>query len=184
MNCYIIVEGTIDKVVLESVLLPSFIRENRLEILDGGGLSGADSLARTLLVTRQEPVVLLVDADSNQARAIAEKRVILQESLGETAPAANYRVLLAEPALEAIFFQDENLLRKYIPTLTTENFIRGQYTPNRILKELLGDDYPMRFLERITEEDLQTWRRAGIIQELEAAVTKLYGAKSARRNAA
>jgi hypothetical protein len=61
--------------------------------------------ARTLLAVRNEPVAVVLDADSTDPEAADRRRWVAEEVIGEAAGAAPLRILVAVPALEALLFR-------------------------------------------------------------------------------
>ena len=61
--------------------------------------------AKTLLEIRNEPVALVLDADSTEPRMAARVRDEAAEVIGESAAAAPLRILVAVPAVESLLFR-------------------------------------------------------------------------------
>jgi hypothetical protein len=101
-----------------------------------GGWSGADSLARSILAVRREPVVLVVDADGGTETAM-EREAFLLESLGAVGRRELFEVVVFTPALEVLLFQDDAFLGRIARRLPTEvERVRAEYDPKRVLEAL------------------------------------------------
>ncbi len=61
MTAYLVCEGDRDAQLLKRVLPEEIL--NNVEIISAGGLSAVKSLARSLIVRRQAPVAIVMDAD-------------------------------------------------------------------------------------------------------------------------
>jgi predicted ATP-dependent endonuclease of OLD family len=169
MTYHIVVEGPSDVVLLRELLRPDFDPEkHNIRIVEGGGWSGADSLARTILVVRKEPVVLVVDADTTVPERIREHQQFLDGSLGQVGARTPWRVFLAVPEIEALLFTDRQTLENLVgKRVSQEQFIRGQYEPRKVLDKLLsGQSYAQVFEQRLPQMDLSAVREQPLIREL------------------
>lgn len=170
MTYHIVTEGPGEVALIRELLKPEFDPEQQpIRIVSGGGWSGADSLARTILAVRNEPVVLIVDSDTNDPAQIQERRQFLEASLGQVGPRLLWRILLVVPEIEAILFQDKQTLEELVgKVVSDEQFLRGQYEPRKILKELTAD--PSRSKEflakRLPQTDLSALRKLPLVREL------------------
>lgn len=134
MSCFVVVEGRFDSEYLEP-LLDDLRGSVSFRVVLGGGLSGADSLARSLAIDGHE-VAELVDADSNDDERIKQRQQYLESSLQQASPHENWRVFLAVPELEAIFFREKSILKGLKPALQDDLLDMGQLAPREALKKL------------------------------------------------
>jgi hypothetical protein len=98
---YIVVEGPADADWLRGALPPESLED--VAIVPGGGLSGATSMARTLLVTRRKPLALVFDANAEHPEVVGERFQSVQEIVGMVAGRVPFRVVMAVPSLEALW---------------------------------------------------------------------------------
>jgi len=103
----IVTEGKHDAEILQKVL-PQEILE-KIQIIPSGG--SALSLARTVLVTKQIPTVLFVDADSNNERTILEKQADLNDSLNSVSIGTKFKVFLMVPEMEVLFLENPDFIK-------------------------------------------------------------------------
>ncbi len=106
----VITEGQTDIDILKRILPSKLAKE--VEFVAGGGWSGAQSSAVTILAKRQIPVALVIDADGNDEQTIHEKLDSSRWLLRQAAVNVDFEVFLAVPQIEAIFFQDQPFLEE------------------------------------------------------------------------
>jgi predicted ATP-dependent endonuclease of OLD family len=139
MSVYVVVEGPTDQAILEAVLR----KENGrlpMTFVVGGSWSSAESLARSLLMVRDKPVALVVDADTADEPFVQERRDFLLQSLGEVAPSARWRVCLFVPTIEILFFVDPDLeLPLFGKKLSAEDRIEARFRPKAVLERVLRE---------------------------------------------
>ena len=78
------------------------------------------STARTLLVVRNEPVALILDADSTDPEAADRRRQAAEEVIGAAAGAAPFRILVSVPALESLLFHRPDAVARAYPNTPTD----------------------------------------------------------------
>jgi 5S rRNA maturation endonuclease (ribonuclease M5) len=134
----IITEGKQDAEILKKVLPVEIL--DKIKILSGG--NSALSLARTVLVTKQVPTVLLVDADSNNENKIIEKQNDLTDSLNSVSIGTEFKVYLMTPEIEVLFLENPSFLED----ISSEN---RKFTPFEIE---LAKSNPKKFLREIVSQ--------------------------------
>ncbi|MDX2039838.1 MAG: hypothetical protein SF097_01255 [Acidobacteriota bacterium] len=144
----VITEGQTDIDILKRVLPPSLTKE--VEFVDGGGWSGAQSSAVTILAKRQIPVALVIDADANDEQTIHEKLDFSRWLLKQAAVQVPFEVFLAIPEVEAVFFQDQPFVEEIANRKFTdlewrlmklqpkELFVGSPMEKSQLLKRILG----------------------------------------------
>lgn len=176
MKCYIVTESESGVTVLKTLLATGLMYNDQVVLTYGEGWSGADALARSILVVRRQPVILLVDADSNDETRIAERKRFLAWSLGQFAPPEMFRIIVAVPELEALYFENKEVLTNLVgKDVTDEQFIRGKYVPRQVLQELFGSEanYRDKLQERLSHVDLGVLQSSSIVREVETALNEL-----------
>src|SRR5262245_32089169 len=108
-RCFVVVEGPSDAILL-GALLEAPEEDRQVQVVVGRGWSGADSLARSLLAASRRDVALVVDADSVDPSLVAQRCEFLEQSLREIASDARRLVVVIVPELEALLFQDRDLV--------------------------------------------------------------------------
>jgi hypothetical protein len=169
MRAYIIVEGQSDARILRA-LLPDELLEDT-EIVSAGGASAAKSLARSLLVRRQTPVAIVMDADSVAPERIQECRQSIEEVVESVAGGVPVKAVVAAPAMETILFYDETMLaRVFGPGLSEHLLSLARIQPQDALKKLFDQSDHVKNLDAIlnslTRQDIQILQKSSILQEL------------------
>jgi hypothetical protein len=169
MTAYVVTEGSFDAELLLRVL-PKHLQEDVL-FVDGGGLSGAKSLARSLLVRRRTPVALVMDADTVSPELIQERRQSAEELIGGVAANVPNKVVVAIPTLEVVLFQEPAVLEKLLGQPIPETIrVIARYDPREALDQLLAQSkaFPDRekLLDALSPQDTEVLQKAAPIQEL------------------
>lgn len=134
---FIVTEGNRESLLL-SKLFSSF--EN-IKIKAGTGYSSALSLARTILSYHKKPVLLLLDAESQDQTDIAERYSFVNSYLGMSTPGAVFKIILFQPELETVFF-DAKVAEHLIGRPLTESELQlARLHPKQVLQEAVsGND--------------------------------------------
>src|SRR5690242_2812486 len=99
---YILVEGETDAEFLRRLLPPEVTKD--AEIVAVGSSSEIPSLARSLLVRRQRPVAVLMDADSLSQSSIQERKESTEDLIQSAAASIPVKVVVVVPEIESWFF--------------------------------------------------------------------------------
>lgn len=169
MIAYIVCEGSFDVQLLKIVLPKELL--NKVEVVAAGGLSAVKSLARSLIVRRQVPVAIVVDADSVAPEIIQERLKSIEELVESVSANIPFKVISAVPQTEIIFFQDIGLLSRLLGYEPSQDMLTiAAFQPCKTLKELLSQSHKdhsfSQILNQLTNEDLEILRQAPFIQEL------------------
>ncbi|HEY9804471.1 MAG TPA: hypothetical protein V6D25_29330 [Leptolyngbyaceae cyanobacterium] len=169
MIAYIVCEGSFDVQLLKTVLPEELL--NNVEIVSAGGLSAVKSLARSLIVRRQVPVAIVVDAYSVAPEVVQERLKNIEELVESVSVNIPFKVIAAVPQTEIIFFQDIGLLSRLLGYEPSQDMLTSAaFQPCKTLKELLSQshkDYSFsQILNQLTNADLEILRQAPFIQEL------------------
>jgi predicted ATP-dependent endonuclease of OLD family len=165
----IITEGKHDAEVLQKIL-PQEILE-KIQIVPSGG--SALSLARTVLVTKQIPTVLLVDADSNDERTILGKQSDLNESLSSVSIGTKFKVFLIIPEMEVLFLENpkfvKNVSRNHKEFSPFELQL-AKSNPKKFLSEIIENtdskELYQKLFKDLDEETLLAMKNHKIIKDL------------------
>ncbi|MEY3302991.1 MAG: hypothetical protein ACK5RE_04970 [Pseudanabaena sp.] len=169
MIAYIICEGTADKQLLKTVLPAASL--NQVEIVVGGGISSVKSIARSLVVRRQTPVVIVVDSDSIVPELVQMRIREITEIVESVSVNTPVKVMLFVPEIEVLLFQDLHLLTRllgYSPSQADLNLAVVQ--PRKVLEKLLTQSEKVHSLNEILDllanENINNLRDFPTIQEL------------------
>jgi len=147
MIAYIICEGIDDKQLLKAVL-PE-ISLNQVEIVVGGGISSVKSMPELVQMRIRETTEII-------------------ESVSVNTPV---KVMLFVPELEAIFFQDLQLLSKLLGYAPSQDELSlAASRPRKVLAQLLAKSDKVRnrseIINQLAEENINNLRDFPTIQEL------------------
>lgn len=163
----VITEGQTDIDILKRVLPPRLTTD--VEFVAGGGWSGAQSSAVTILAKRQIPVALIIDADTNDEQAIQEKLDVSRWSLNQAAAQVPFDVFLAIPQIEAVFFQD----RPFLEDVTNRRFSDLEWKLMKLQPKELFADSPkeksrllQNILGRLNQDSIKTLQTHPLIKSL------------------
>jgi len=110
MRTYVVTDGASDVQLLKSVLNAKGVKD--VEYIQGGGKSSIASMAQSLLIMRHKPVAVVMDADMLDKRRVNEQEKIYFDLLRSFASGVAFKVLLLVPEIEAVFFDDLELLQR------------------------------------------------------------------------
>lgn len=169
MIAYIISEELFDAELLKTVLPGELL--NDVKVVSAGGVSAVKSLARSLVVRRQVPVVIVVDADSVVPELVQERLKDIEEIVESVAINTPVKVIAAVPEMETIFFQDTTFLSRllgYSPPQDVLNLAVLQ--PKKALEQLLSKSEKIadrsQIIPQLTQEDIEILRSSSVMQEI------------------
>jgi hypothetical protein len=118
---YIVVEGKKNVDLLKQLLPPDLLKDT--EIVGMSDWYSAFSLAGTIMSERSRPVILIVDANSDNPAVIQERQHTLEGLLLPAASAAPYQVCIAVPTLATIgqTAQSHSLIQQITQFLQSSN---------------------------------------------------------------
>ncbi|MGO8673341.1 MAG: hypothetical protein ACLQVD_18520 [Capsulimonadaceae bacterium] len=137
MTVYVVTQSETDAAVLKAALKDVPFCGNKYKVIAAGGRTTALSYARSLLMVRKTPVVLVVDADTMNDSRSAELERYLNQSLSEAGPPTEFKVIVVRPEIERLLFADRDIVTGMFGTIADDDFIKGQYVPKTVLGNLL-----------------------------------------------
>lgn len=166
---YLITESRFDEEMLKK-LLPESALPN-VKFVGGSGDYSAQSLARSILAVRREPVALILDAKTTDPSLIQEHRDFLREVLGEAAAGAPFGIFLAEPELEVVFLETPDFLGNlYSHKLSPMELELAKSGPRKLLHLISGEQDRARLmkklLRKIDEQTLRSIRKHPLLASL------------------
>ncbi len=169
MTAYVVCEGECDAQILKRLLPEEAVGD--VEVVVAGGLSAVKSLARSLVVRRQCPVAIVADADAVVPEQVEQRLQDIQEIVGNIAANTPVKVVLAVPALEAVFFQDVSLLSKWLGHAPSQDMLNlAIYQPKQALVQLIAQSDSIQsqshLVEQLAHSEVEVLRGAPVIQEL------------------
>jgi hypothetical protein len=116
---YVLVEGEIDRMILDWIL-PKDLKGRIQLVVTQGGYNAGLSIAKSLLITRPSPISIVMNADSTSRQSIEERYDFIEQTLRMVASPERFSVYLFEPDIEHIFLLPEhhlleNMLTRELP---------------------------------------------------------------------
>lgn len=169
MIAYIICEGLFDAELLKTVLPGELL--NDVKVVSAGGVSAVKSLARSLVVRRQVPVVIVVDADSVVPELVQERLKDIEEIVESVAINTPVKVIAAVPEMETIFFQDATFLSRLLGYSPSQDVLDlAVLQPTKALEQLLSKSgkitHRLQIITQLSQEDIEILRSSSVMQEI------------------
>jgi hypothetical protein len=169
MIAYVITEEQFDEDLLRRVLPQELLEE--VVFVPDFARSNIVGMARTLIVERRKPLAIVMDAGSFVPEVIQERRQSREEVVGIVAGGVPFKVILAVPALEAVFFQDPCLLeRAFAQPIPADVLPLARFDPSGSLDQLFARSTTIKnrteLLQVLTETEIAILRNAPVVQEL------------------
>lgn len=169
MITYIICEGSFDAQLLKTVLPANLLTD--VGVVAVGRVSGVESLARSLVVRRRVPVVIVVDADSVVSELVQQRRKDIEETVESVSINTPVKVVMAVPEMEIIFFQDVSLLSRLLGYIPHQDILdRAVIQPKQALEELIARSELIhdrsQIIDRLTNKDIEILQLSSVMQEI------------------
>jgi hypothetical protein len=180
MNVNVLTDGNFDGMLLAKLIAEEQNRYD-VEIKVLQGKSSVYSFARTLLAVKRIAVAVVFDAGTPEPDAALERQREAEDVIGDVAGRVPFRVLLAIPALEVLFFQRPELLRRVFGEAINEHVMElAQLSPRRALQKLAPDkpyeSIRIDVLRAMDPSDVQALRdESPLIQDLVSFITTIAG---------
>jgi hypothetical protein len=170
MSATVLTEANFDGMLL-AILLADEEKRDGITIGVVSGLSSGYSFARTMLAVKRTPVAVVIDADSPEPEVGLERQRSAEEVLGDAASGVPFRVIVAVPELEILFFERPQLLKKvYGKSVTTLIIELGELSPRRALQKLDPDltyeHLRFKILKAMDETDIRALRATPLMKDL------------------
>jgi hypothetical protein len=135
MKVFVVTEGQTDAQFFQ--LLLSHRVETAFTVVPAGGKSATISLAQSLLISRHEPVALIIDADSVFVEGVREQERLYHDMLLSRSMQTPFLLLLAVPEMEYLFFESQEVLSAVGMKPSDRQAIDAKYQPKQVLDQLL-----------------------------------------------
>ena len=168
MERYQIVTEGQSHVLLLQALLGISPDHPQITFMAAGGWSGADSYARTVLIQDEANVALVVSADTTRSDEAESRRCFLQHSLGDVTLHKKFCVLVIEPQIEALLFQERSLVEQLVgKRISDAEWKRAASKPREVLTEALRPLAVQEAMEtRLSRIDFASLAHNPLMQEL------------------
>jgi hypothetical protein len=135
----VVVEEKTDAEILET-LFNDLFKKKLLKIYIAGGKKVVHSIAITLLAKNGRPIIVVVNADTQNELDIKEKKAILEFLINRASAWQENKIIVMVPALEKIFFENPTLLENIMGrSLKPEEKVAGKYAPKSVISELMKE---------------------------------------------
>lgn len=175
MTTYILTEDSFNTDLLQEILLKKAPREQtplkNAVVFPAGGSSAVISLARSIVVRRKAPVLIVADAGSTVSEFIQDRHQDIEDIVKIVAGRTPVKVVLAIPELETVWFQDVALLSRWLGCQPSpELLVLAEFRPRKALAQLLSQSEKIQtqeqLLEQISQKELEILSQAPVIQEI------------------
>lgn len=164
---YLITERPSDAEILRKVL-PKSAQEG-VQFVESKSDYDAESRAMSLLAEKRLPVVLVLNSRTNDESAIQQRKADLGYLLRTYAGSVPFKLAIAVPELEVIFFQDRSLIETLIgKALTDLEWKFAQRHPQELLDTLAEDKTALlaEILRLLSPETRQVLQQYPLIHEI------------------
>jgi hypothetical protein len=164
---YIVLESNKNQEILEKLLPKNLIQD--VKIVVGNSQYEVRSLASSLLATRNTPVILILDADTDNESQVFEKRDLVNYLLRRAAATTPFQVSLAIPEIEIIFLQNKPLIEKIAQRQFSDlEWQLAQSKPKEFLETVLGKQTSIneKIFSNINDEEIKILQQHPLIQEI------------------
>jgi hypothetical protein len=168
MRVYLLLEGSSDEALLQRLIPSEILSETTIVI--AGGRSNITSKARSLMVTKRRPLVMITDADTVEKDAVAQRLKTLEDLISSATAGVPYRVILAIPEMESWFFMIPDFVERVTgKRLSPDQRELAKMKPKEVLTELFKDHGSFSFNElasQMTDSEAETLRETDPIREV------------------
>lgn len=169
MSVSVLTESNFDGMLLARLLADEQGR-NVVEVRVVDGLSSGFSFARTILAVQRTPVAVVIDADSPEPEVASERKRRAEEVLDDAAGGVPFRVVVAVPELEILFFGRPDLLGRVFGKVDEHVLELAQLSPRRAIGKLSSSEsYEIawfRIFSAMDDADVKALRETDLIQDL------------------
>lgn len=175
----VFVEGVSEQKLLER-LLADLVPAYRFKVIRANGRDAARPLARKHLLTRREPVVLVLDAGTTDEQRVAQQQRDLEDYMRWGGIQMPYAVLQFVPEAEVVFFENPVVLQRLVDRqLPLEVVEAGRSAPRKMLGSL--DQSTLRLLNQLRDEDLNALRNNEVVKTIRGFIADFGSLEGERR---
>ena len=164
---YIVLKGNKNQEILEKLLPKNLLQD--VKIVVGNSQYEVRSLASSLIATRHIPVILILDANTDNESQIFEKTDLINYLLRRAAAKTPFQVSLAIPEIEIIFLQNKALIEKIAQRQFNDlEWKFAQSKPKEFLETVLGKEQSMneKIFSNINDEEIKILQQHPLMQEI------------------
>lgn len=116
MKRYVVTEGPSDVARIEEILRSASLAD--VNVVSAGGKSSVVSFAKSIAISRDAAVAVVMDAETSQETLIREQEANFDDLMRSVSPSARVQLFLAIPNLEDALSQDGSSSRAFSKRLT------------------------------------------------------------------
>jgi hypothetical protein len=178
MKVYVLTEGQTDARLFGLLLRNR--SETEFTVVPAGGKSATISLGQSMLIARQQPVALIIDADSISPEGIREQELLYHDMLSSPSMGTPFLLLLAVPEIEYVFFESKAILARAGIALTEREAADARYHPKQVLDGLLRkkDWSRSEFFSQLPPSALEEMAKLPLAAELIEFIRRPQGFRS------
>jgi hypothetical protein len=169
MSVSVLTEANFDGMLLTTLLAEEQQRDG-IEVGVVSGLSPSYSVARTILAVERMPVAVVIDADSPEPEVASERKRRAEEMLDDVAGGVPFRVIVAVPELEILFFERPDLLHRVFGHIDQHVFELARLSPRRAIGKLAPEQpyefARFRILRAMDVDDVRVLRESDLVRDL------------------
>lgn len=171
MKASIVVEGPVDHALLDR-LLDDLREEHPFHIIEARGRNAARPVARRELVTKQAPVVLVLDSDTTNEDEASRQLRELHDYLSWNTWGNSFKIVQFVPEIEVLFFELPKVLESIIGKKVDEVAAgAGKAAPRRVLSLLVPSLDRIALVKKLKPADLDALRKHPKLVELRTFLT-------------
>jgi hypothetical protein len=169
MNAYLITESPHGSEILKNILPKELIQ--KVTVVGGTGRYSAQSIASTILVSKQQPVALVINANTIDTVQVQQQRELSHGLLHQVSPGIPFEVFTAVPSIEGVFFHYKTVLEDLIGGAFTDNaWEEAKRSPKKGLRK--GSNEPLDatvtiLLGKLSDTARAIYRNHPLIRDIE-----------------
>lgn len=170
-RAYLLVKAAADADLLRRILPEESL--NNVELIDADRSSRIASLARTLLVSRQRPVAIVMDSGSVNPEFINERRDSAEELIRAADAQTPLKIVAAVPEIEAWFLAAPEAIERVFGQRPSEEWLAlGKGDPSGAFRWLANKTHRtwdfQQAIRALDDQDVQQIRKIPEVAELSA----------------
>ena len=171
MTSYVVTEGPADALLIKRVLEEAAIHD--VSVVPAGGSPAVASFAKSLMLRRPKALAVVVDADTTDEWRVRARERELYDLIKPAAGERPFRVFLAVPEVESVFFAKE------VEPLWGELFgddawdvQSARLAPKAALSSKTGYPNLQNFIANLSPRVIKALTRTSLFQNLRSFLSK------------
>ncbi len=149
----IVTEGKFDAEVLKKLLSVKSYNSN-FEIVSASGFSSALSKVKSYLSTKENKILLILDADSNSESEIEERKDFVNSYINTSVYQNRLKIIWAIPEFDIIFINNKEFIKELTNSNINDDVLRiGKSAPKKTL-ELISNKQHDSYISFINKKQI------------------------------